>query len=358
MPRGPLHPGRAAGAALPRRPGLAGRAGLRLDGRLPRRHVPPGGGGDRPAPPRQRRRALRRGAGHAARGVGQPGNDARVAGRGPGGAPGRARQGAGPPAGHPGVCRRPRHPLHDRDPGRHRRRPQRPAGRAEGHRSLPRPPRARAGGHRPELPAQAGHGHGQGGSLPGRGPAVGHCGRPPGAPARRPRAGAAEPLRPVGPAAPCRHRRLGRRVAGHVRPREPRAGLAGARRPARGHRGGRPHPRTPHDHLPDLRPRPRALARPGAALRCARRVRRRGVGPRRDVVLGGRGAPAPTARPDRTAQCRGRRWRGGRGAGRRGAGPGGGRGGDRDAVRRAAGPRCAWWPRSPTTYAARSPATP
>ena len=77
----------------------------------------------------------------------------------------------------------------------------RPAGRAAGHRRLARPPRARAGGHRPELPAQAGHGHGQGGPLPGRGPAVGHCGGAPGAAARDPRAGAAEPLRRAGPAA-------------------------------------------------------------------------------------------------------------------------------------------------------------
>ena len=93
-----------------------------------------------------------------------------------------------------------------------------------------------------------------------------------------------------------RHRRLGRRVAGHGRPREPRAGLAGARRAARGHRGGRPHPGAPPDRLPLLRPRPRALARPGAALPRARRVRRRGAGPRRAVVLGRRGAAARAAR--------------------------------------------------------------
>ena len=168
---------------------------------------------------------------------------------------------------------------------------------------------------------------------------MGHCGGPPGAAARHPRAGAAEPLRRSGPAARGRHRRLGRGVAGHGRPREPRAGLAGARHPARGHRGGRPHPGAPPDRLPDLRPRPGALARPGAALPRAGRLRRRGAGPRRVVVLGGRGAPAPAARRGHVApprlrkRCRVRRCRG-RGAGRRGARPGGGRGGDRDALQR------------------------
>ena len=46
-------------------------------------------------------------------------------------------------------------------------------------------------------------------ALPARGPAVGDCGGPPDAAARDPRAGAAEPLRRPGPAAPRRHRRLG-----------------------------------------------------------------------------------------------------------------------------------------------------
>ena len=60
----------------------------------------------------------------------------------------------------------------------------------------------------------------------------------------------------LGPLLRRRHRRLGRCLAGHGRPREPRAGLAGARHPARGHRGGRPHAGAPPDHLPHLRPRP------------------------------------------------------------------------------------------------------
>ena len=50
--------------------------------------------------------------------------------------------------------------------------------------------------------------------------------------------GAAEPLRPrrAGRARRRRHRRLGRRVAGHARPREPRAAVARARCAARRHR--------------------------------------------------------------------------------------------------------------------------
>ena len=98
-----------------------------------------------------------------------------------GGAPRRARQGAGAPAGHPGGGRRARHPVHHGDPRRHRRRPGRPAGGAARHRGVARPPRPRARGHRPELPAQAGDGHGPGRALPARGPVVGHRGGPPGA---------------------------------------------------------------------------------------------------------------------------------------------------------------------------------
>ncbi len=58
-------------------------------------------------------------------------------------------------------------------------------------------------------------------------------------PPRRARAGAAQPLGRLGRVARRRHRRLGRRVAGHRRPREPRASLAGSRRPAGRHRGKR-----------------------------------------------------------------------------------------------------------------------
>ena len=100
---------------------------VRLDGRLPRRDVSARPGGDRPAPPRQRRRLYREELA-TLRPLGQPRDDARVAGRGPGGAPGRTGNSAGPKAGHPGGGRRAGHPLHHRDPRRHRRRPAWPAG--------------------------------------------------------------------------------------------------------------------------------------------------------------------------------------------------------------------------------------
>ena len=51
---------------------------------------------------------------------------------------------------------------------------------------------------------------------------------------------------------------------------------------------------------PDFALDSRALARPGVALPGARRVRRRGPGPRRVLVLGGRGSPASAARPGPT----------------------------------------------------------
>ena len=62
-------------------------------------------------------------------------------------------------------------------------------------------PRPRPGGHRPELPAQAGHGHGRPPAVPGRGAGVVDRRRPAPAAPRRPRAGPAEPLRRPGPAA-------------------------------------------------------------------------------------------------------------------------------------------------------------
>ena len=57
------------------------------------------------------------------------------------------------------------------------------------------------------------------------------------------------------------------------------------------HRGGRAHAGAPRLHrLPAFALDPETLARPGAALPGARRLRRRGPGPRRLVVLGRRGA--------------------------------------------------------------------
>ena len=149
---------------------------------------------------------------------------------------------------------------------------------------------------RPSPPSHARHGHVQEVIVqnflpkPGRpcaGPrrarprtCLGHRRGPPGPAARRPRAGAANLSDDLAPLLARRHRRLGRRLAGHGRPREPRAGLAGARRAAR-RPPRRPGTRwRPPDRLPGLRPRPRALARPGPALPGARRVRRRRPRPR------------------------------------------------------------------------------
>ena len=79
---------------------VAGRARLRLDRRLPGRHVPTGARRDRPAPPRQRRRPVRRRAGGAPRRRPQPGDDGRDAARRPRRPP-RARPTRCPSAGWP-----------------------------------------------------------------------------------------------------------------------------------------------------------------------------------------------------------------------------------------------------------------
>ena len=76
-------------------------------------------------------------------------------------------------------------------------------------------------------------------ALPDRRLPRGHRPGPADPARRRPPAGAAEPVRRLRRAARRRHRRLGRRLAGDRRPRQPRAALAGPRPPARGHRGPR-----------------------------------------------------------------------------------------------------------------------
>jgi hypothetical protein len=145
---------------------------------------------------------------------------------------------------------------------------------------LPPPPRPRPGGDRPELPAQAGtamHAPPCPADELAWTIAVARLILPPEVHVQAP----AQPLRRPRPLLDAGHRRLGRRLAGHRRPRQPRAGLAGPRHPAPGHRGGRPHPGPPAHRLPRVRPRPRALARPGHALPRPRPLRRRGPGPRR-----------------------------------------------------------------------------
>ena len=194
LPRGPVHPRRAAGGALPGGPRLAGRARLRLDRRLPGGDVRAGARRDRPAAARQCRRPVRDELATlrsvtASQGMMLESLRSDLAAHR--GAPG---QDAGPPAGHPGGGRRARHPVHHRHPGRHRREPG-PTGLPRWRPSPPAtsPPRARAGGDRPELPAQAGHRHAPRTRLPARRLPRGHRPGPAGAAARGPRPGSAQP---------------------------------------------------------------------------------------------------------------------------------------------------------------------
>ena len=106
-------------------------------------------------------------------------------------------------------------PVHDRHPRRHRRDARRAHRRARRDRRRAPSARSRAGGDRPELPAEAGHAMHRAEPCP---PdeflwsiAVG----PPDPARRRAPPGAAEPERRSRAAARGRHRRLGRRVAGH-----------------------------------------------------------------------------------------------------------------------------------------------
>ena len=153
--------------------------------------------------------------------------------------------------------------------------------------AVARPPRPRAGGDRPELPAEGRHRHARVTAVPTRRLPPGHRAGPPDPPARGPPPGTAQPLRRLRPPARRRHRRLGRRLPRHRRPRQPGASLAGARPPSRRHRGEGVHPGAAAHRLSRARPRPRALARPGPALRGARSQRRRGARSRRP----GRGVP-------------------------------------------------------------------
>ena len=160
---------------------------------------------------------LRWRAGRAAPGLGQPGDDAGVAvgaaaraGRPPRPLPDQA---AGPPAGHPGGGRGAGHPVHHRDPGRDRRDPGRAAGGAGRHRRRPPPPRPRPGGDRPELPPQAGHGHGRRRAAVPGGLPVDDRGRPGPARPRHPPPGPAQPHRGLRGPAGGGDRRLGRGLA-------------------------------------------------------------------------------------------------------------------------------------------------
>ena len=182
----------------------------------------------------------RRRAGRAAAGLAVAGDDDRVAQRRPRLPPRLARQDARAPPGHARGGRRAGHPVHHRASSSASASPAPTAST----RSRPSPQSHRRHGHVQEVIVQN--------FLPKPGTAM-HAAPPvparrlprrhrpgPADPARRrPPAGAAEPLRRLRRAARRRHRRLGRRLARHRRPREPRAALARARPPPRGHRGAR-----------------------------------------------------------------------------------------------------------------------
>ena len=267
-------------------------------------------------------------------GLGQPGDDARVTGRRARGAPRRTRQGAGAPARHPGGGGRARHPVHHGDPGWHRRRPPRAAGRPARHRGVARPPRPRAGSHRPELPPQARDGDGAGRALPTRGSRVGRrrgaawcC--PPRSTFRRPRTSPTTwrlcSLLASTTGVACRPSRRTTST-----PNGPgRRSMCSGTRPRR--------PATFWPRASPCIPRSPWTRRAGSTRRCTSRsstpptpkgwpVTRRGARadevPPPDLLDGSSGVPGRRAR-----------WRGGGGVGGRGHGPGGGRGRDREPLR-------------------------
>ena len=217
----------------------------------------------------------------AATGGCQPGDDARVAAPRPGRPPRVAGQDPRAAPGDAGGRRPAVHPLHHRHPGRHRRDPRRPADGVEGHRRRPRALGPRAGGHRPELPAQAGHGHAPGPSVPARRAPRRHCAGAAGVAARRPRAGASEPGGRLRRPARRRHRRLGRGLPHHRRPRQSRTPVAGPRPAPVRHRGARLRPGAAAHCLPARRGRARPLARPGVGVPGHGPGGRRGPGARR-----------------------------------------------------------------------------
>ncbi|CAA9227937.1 MAG: 7,8-didemethyl-8-hydroxy-5-deazariboflavin synthase subunit 1 / 7,8-didemethyl-8-hydroxy-5-deazariboflavin synthase subunit 2, partial [uncultured Blastococcus sp.] len=299
---GAVHPRRPPGRTLAGRGRVAGGARVRLDAGLRAGHGDPGARGDRTAAPPQPGRA-HLGGDPAAQArlrvhgddAGDDGDAAVVGARWP--ALRLARQGARRPA--PGARgRRPvRRPVHHRRAAGHRRGLRRARGRRPADPRRSTAARARAGGHRPELPGQAAHGD-AGPRRPGAAGVRRRRGRHPAAPRPEgPRAGAAEPVRlhRARPAAACRGRRLGWRLAADTRPRQPRAavaqrGRAGQAVRLRGIRAARAAGRPAR-----IRAGARAVAGPAgaAAHRRAgrpRRPRRRGPGSGRPAVAGaGRG---------------------------------------------------------------------
>ena len=176
-----------------------------------------------------------------------------------------------------------------------------------------RAPRPHPGDHRPELPRQAGHAHGRPpGAVARRAPLDDRGGARPARPAME-HPGAAEPQPRRLPApARGRHQRLGRRVAGDARPRQPRGAVAAARAARARRRGAAAcelaprlavYPRVARPRAGcDAAVRPRVLrarrrARARARGRAGRRARRPPV-PARFAVLARRGAARAAPRDE------------------------------------------------------------
>jgi hypothetical protein len=217
--------------------------------------------------------------------------------------------------------------VHDRPADRDRRDARRAHRHAARDPLRPRAARARRRGHRPELPRQARHADGRRAGARRRRPALDGGGR-----AARPRppderAGAAQPVeRRLRRPARGRHRRLGRRLPRHGRPREPRGSVARHRR-ARGRDGLEgPDARAASGALPPPRRRPRPLVRAAGrrgragAGRRARTGAAAGLGRRRPVghPARPRTCEAPGASADRSGRGRGARRRATRRGARRG----------------------------------------
>ena len=130
------------------------------------------------------------------------------------------------------------------------------------------------------------------------------------------RAGSAElGIRRLSAPARRRHRRLGRRLAGHDRPRQPGGAVARDRAVARGDAVARARARAAPTALPGARGRHRALGRPGRAARGAPRLRCSRPGARGQVGTG-RARCRAVPRPPRRGTTRVDR-RGARGGGAR-----------------------------------------
>ncbi len=306
LSRGALHPRRQAGAPLPGRARGAGGARLRDDARVSGARRAARARGDRAAAPSEPRRDEPRRARRPARGERLDGDHARDRLRsalGQGDASLRlARQAAGAAARDDRRRGRARDPVHDRDPDRDRRDARGAARGAAGDPRARRALRPHPGGDRPELPRQAGHAHGRPPRARPRRAPLDDRRRPGRARAGPSRPGAAEPLlRRVPAPARRRDRRLGRRLAGHHRPRQPGGAVARARRARGGDALARARARAAASRLRGVPGR--ALARPRGADRDAaprRRARARARGP----LVAGRGRRRAVRRPPRRRAAR------------------------------------------------------